>query len=374
MPSESPIPFIRPAFPAPADVAAAYEKIVEANWYTNFGPVERRLSAALAAYVGPGITATTAANATLALIAAIECTAGHGDGTGEILVPSFTFVAAAQAVTWSGHVPRFVDICPETWQPDAGHARELIASADRPPRAILLANVFGVGNPDIADWEALAGELGVPLVIDSAAGFGSWYADGERLGSRGTCEVFSMHATKPFGVGEGAIVTTRDPDLARKIERFENFGFDASRSSVVLGLNAKLPELSAAIGLLQLDGLDARLDGRRQVHARYRDGLGDRYAFQTNADRSTLGFASLAAPDGAAKRATLDRLAAAGIDARDYYNPPVHRQRLLRTGDADLPHLPVTDDLCARIVSVPIHDDMAPADIDRVITALREKD
>jgi dTDP-4-amino-4,6-dideoxygalactose transaminase len=372
MPSDIPIPFIRPAFPPPAAVAAAYEKIVDANWYTNFGPVERRLSSALAAYVGPQATATTAANATLALIAAIECTVGHGDGTGEILVPSFTFVAAAQAVTWSGHVPRFVDISPETWQPDASHARALVSAADRAPRGILLANVFGVGNPDIADWEALAEELSVPLVIDSAAGFGSWYPNGERLGTRGTCEVFSMHATKPFGVGEGAIVTTRDDELARRIERFENFGFDASRSSVSLGLNAKLPELSAAIGLLQLDGLDARLDGRREVHARYRDALSDRFSFQVNADRSTLGFASLAAPDAAAKQAALARLAAGRIDARDYYNPPVHRQPLHLAGQPS--HLPVTDDLCSRILSVPIHDAMAPADIERVVTALRQED
>jgi len=368
MPSE--IPFIRPNFPTPEALAADYRSILSSNWFTNFGPMERRLSAAMAAFVADDVSATTSANGTLALLGAVQATLGTG--TGLVLMPSFTFVAAAQTVVWTGRRPLFVDVHPDTWQPDLGSARLALETAEEPVAGILLANVFGVGNPEIAAWEELARQYGVPLVIDSAAGFGSWYSDDERVGARGACEVFSMHATKPFAVGEGGAVVSKDAELVAAVDRFANFGFDAHRASVSLGLNAKLSELSAAIGLRQLPELDHRLEQRRKVFGIYRDVLGADFGFQVNAERSSLCFASLRCRSAAHKAAVLDELAAQRVDGRDYYNPPLHRQPYF----ADTPQgfaavdLSTTEDLCERIVSVPIHDDMADSDIERIVHAL----
>lgn len=370
MPSE--IPFIRPNFPTPEDLADDYRSILSSNWFTNFGPMERRLSAALAGYVNGDVTATTAANGTLALIAAVQAAMGRGTGDTCVVMPSFTFVAAAQALVWTGHRPLFVDVDPLTWQPDLDSARRALSGSDLPVAGILLANVFGVGNSEIAAWEELAAQHDVPLVIDSAAGFGSWYTDDERVGGRGTCEIFSLHATKPFAVGEGGAVLSKDDELIAAVDRFANFGFDAHRASVSLGLNAKLSELAAAIGLRQLPELDRRLEQRRKVFEIYRDQLAADFEFQPNAERSSLCFASLRCRSVGHKDAVRLELAAQRVDGRDYYNPPLHRQPYFLEAPASFAavDLQTTDDLCERIISVPIHDDMAEGDIERIVHAL----
>lgn len=201
MPAE--IPFIRPSFPVPAELAEDFEAIVLANWYTNFGPKEREFARALGDYLGRDLLVATLANGTVALIAALEVSLGPGMRDRYLLMPSFTFVAVAQAAQWTGYRPWFIDIDPETWQPSIASARAVLEASRQQVAGILLPNVFGVGNPDIEAWEKLAAEWELPLVIDSAAGFGSAYSDGTRVGGRGTCEIFSFHATKPFAVGEG---------------------------------------------------------------------------------------------------------------------------------------------------------------------------
>ena len=239
---------------------------------------------------------------------------------------------------------------------------------------ILLANVFGVGNPQVDDWEELAAEWDLPIVLDSAAGFGSKYSDGKRVGGRGACEVFSFHATKPFAIGEGGALISRDPRLIAQAHDFENFGFAGSRECTQLGMNGKLQEFSAAIGLHQLVGLDGRLTSRRNVFDRYRAELGGTgLQFQLNADASSLCFASACCRSVDHKASVLASLRENAIQARDYYNPPqhlhpyfvAHPEVVRSTG------LRVTEDICSRIVSLPVHDEMASDDVARVIAAVQ---
>ncbi|OCB44015.1 hypothetical protein A5677_06270 [Mycobacterium malmoense] len=371
MPSE--IPFIRPTFPGPSEVAADLEEIVRGNWYTNFGPKEREFARALGDYLGGGLHVATLANGTLALIAALHVTVGHGMRNRYLLMPSFTFVAVAQAALWVGYRPWFIDIDARTWQPDVLSARAILEHARDQVVGILLPNVFGVGNPDIGAWEDLAAEWELPVVIDSAAGFGSAYEDGQRVGGRGSCEIFSFHATKPFAVGEGGALVSRDPKLVERTYQFQNFGFSASRDATELGMNAKLQELNAAIGLRQLVGFDRRLGNRRDAFERYRVELHHHgLRFQPNAASSSLCFASACCTSPDHKLSVVASLREAAIQARDYYNPPLHLNKyfaanpeLMKCGD-----LPVTVDLCSRIVSLPIHDHMAPDDIARVVAAV----
>lgn len=370
----SEIPFIRPSFPAPAELALDFGEIVEANWYTNFGPKERRFSRALGDYLGSDVHVATFANGTLALIAAIRASIGTGGRDKYLLMPSFTFVAAAEAALWAGYRPWFIDIDHDTWQPSLSAARAALQSSRNDIAGIQLANIFGVGNLAIADWEQLAAEWGLPLVIDSAAGFGSEYATDARVGTRGHCEIFSFHATKPFAIGEGGALISRNPEIIEQANDFANFGFSKGRECVQLGMNAKMQELNAAIGLRQLVSFDQRLASRRAVFECYRAQLlGTELEFQPNAESSSLCFASVRCTSAEQKSSIMNSLFASQVQARDYYNPPQHlhplfeaNRELSRNTD-----LSTTLDLCSSIVSLPVHDHMDPGDLARVINAVR---
>lgn len=368
------IPFIRPSFPKSAELAEQFDEIVRANWYTNFGPKERKFARALGDYLGLGLHVTTFANGTFALVAALHAAVGPGTRDHHLLIPSFTFIAVAQAALWTGYRPWFIDIDPVTWQPDLQCAREVLECSRDRVAGILLPNVFGVGNPQVGCWEQLAAEWDLPIVIDSAAGFGSAYPDGERLGGRGACEIFSFHATKPFAIGEGGALASNDARLVEQARRFGDFGF-VGRESTQLGMNGKLPEISAAIGLLELAGLDDRLASRREVFGRYRtelDGLG--LQFQSNAELSSVCFASICCESADHKTAVLDSLREDMIRAHDYYNPPQHLHPHFAANPdlVNLTDLAVTDDICSRIVSLPIHHYMASDDVARVVAAVQQ--
>jgi dTDP-4-amino-4,6-dideoxygalactose transaminase len=267
-----------------------------------------------------------------------------------------------------------VDVDPQTWQPSVASARAALEADDGSIAGLLLANVFGVGNPDIGAWEELASECGLPLVIDSAAGFGSRYADDEHVGGRGDCEIFSFHATKPFAIGEGGALVSRNPEITDRALDFQNFGFDKTRECLELGMNAKLQEISAAIGIRQLAEFDTRLAGRRDVLHRYSTGLRRTgLQFQPNADASSLCFASALCTSTEHKVSVMKSLLENGIQARDYYNPPQHLHPYFEANREfwRSTELSVTNDVCSRIVSLPIHDQMATDDIDRVIGAVR---
>ena len=369
------IPFIRPSFPKPDELAEDFVQIAQANWYTNFGPMEQEFARALGDYLGPDLHVATLANGTMALITALHLTFGAGTRDRYLLMPSFTFVGVAQAALWTGYRPWFIDIEAGTWQPSVSSARAVLERSRDRIAGIVLANVFGVGNPEIDVWENLAAEWELPVVIDSAAGFGSEYTDGTRVGARGTCEIFSLHATKPFAVGEGGALVSSDPRLIEQAYSFQNFGFTKAREAVQLGTNGKLQEISAAIGLRQLVNLDQRLASRRQILESYRDGLaGTGAVFQENAQASSLCFASVCCTSVDHKSAVMASLRHQSIEARDYYNPPqhLHPYFVANTELIESTELPVTANICSRIVSLPVHDHMASDDVSRIIAAMQD--
>ncbi|OBI87876.1 DegT/DnrJ/EryC1/StrS family aminotransferase [Mycobacterium asiaticum] len=370
----SEIPFIRPTFPGPAELAEDFGRIAAANWYTNFGPMEQRFARAMGEYLGPDLHVATMANGTMALIAALNVTLGAGSRDRYVLMPSFTFVGVSQAALWTGYRPWFIDIDAHSWQPSVPSARSVLERSRDQIAGIVLPNVFGVGNPQIDAWEALAAEWDLPLVVDSAAAFGSTYADGTHVGGRGACEIFSLHATKPFAVGEGGALVSRDRRLVEQAYQFQNFGFAKSRESTHFGMNAKLQEINAAIGLRQLVDLDHRLASRRSVLASYRAGLaGTGVSFQQNADASSLCFASVCCTSADQKAAVMASLHSDAIRARDYYNPAQHLHPYFSTNSelVQCTDLTVTEDICSRIVSLPVHDHMAEIDVARVVAAVQ---
>ncbi|XPP27417.1 MAG: DegT/DnrJ/EryC1/StrS family aminotransferase [Leucobacter sp.] len=346
-----------------------FTDIVEANWYSNFGPFEQRFREGIADYLGTAAeTVVTVNNATTGLMAALAALLPRGNGSESIAIASFTFAAGAQAIIWHGYRPAWIDIDEETLQPSLTSLREL--SATNPGlRAILFTNTFGIGAPDIDAWESEAADLGVPLIVDSAAGFGSRYPDGALLGARGDCEVFSFHATKPFAIGEGGAVVCKDPAVATSARQFTNFGFSSSEGAAGVGLNGKLQELNAAIGLRQLKTFETDLESRRAIFDQYVAAFAALpLRFPPGSRESSLCFAS-AVLDMPLAPALLDALVEASIDGRSYYSPALHLQPWF-AGFLPTLSLRVTERIVPRLVSLPILPGMSAEEVRRVITTV----
>ena len=208
-----------------------------------------------------------------------------------IAVPSFTFTATACAIRWAGFEPLFVDIEPDSWQLAPEALAQALDRYEGCVAGVLGCSTFGTAAPTaVRDrWRRLCADADMPLLIDSAAGFGGLDDGGRPLGAQGDTEVFSFHATKPFAIGEGGAVVTSDPDLAERITRLINFGIDPeTRTSATVGLNAKMSELHAATGLAMLDRFTDVLD-RRRATARQLQALfsSQPLTYQAGSDSST---------------------------------------------------------------------------------------
>jgi len=361
------VPFIRPVFPSSEVLAADVTEIVQSNWFTNFGPKEQRFRTGVANYLGSDLEVVTFNNATTALVAALSQLLEARPAGGLVIVPSFTFAAGPQAIRWSGHHPLFIDIDEESLQPSLQAAHTAWDQYGTRIVGILLCNTFGIGSEDVDGWETFAADRDLPLIIDSAAGFGSVYPDGTSVGTRGDCEIFSFHATKPFAIGEGGAVATRDTGVAESLRSFSNFGFEGADGSVRAGLNGKLQEINAAIGLRQLLTIDDVVRERRQVLGRYADIFADADSGRIvrNAENSSVCFAPVLLNDSITRDPLLDGLRDSGIEARVYYGPPVHRHPTFKR-DLRVGRLESTEVVSTRILCLPVFQGMAETVFQRV--------
>ena len=285
----------------------------------------------------------------------------------EAIVPSFTFAAAAQALVWNGLQPVFVDVDPLHWHLDADALRAALAKRGGAVAVVVACSSFGTppSPSTLAAWESACRDAGVPLLVDSAAGFGACNAQGVPVGAQGDAEVVSFHATKPFAIGEGGAVFSRDPDLVAEISRTANFAFDRERRpQTPWGINAKLDELHAATALAVLDGFDAALAARRERAAALLAVLGPGLSPQEGHQQGTYQFVPVLAAD-AALRDDILRRAASRVELRTYYEP-LH-QSVAFAGAPRAGPLTVTDALAARMLSLPMFQDMTDAELHAVV-------
>ncbi len=366
------IRFQRPQLPPVAEIAAYYERAEHARWYSNFGPCHALLVERLQARLGPPLSVIPVANCTLGLSLALKATA-HGQSGDEILLPSFTFAATAAAVEWAGFKPVFVDVDPGHWSLDPARLADALEARGDRVAGILACTTFGAPPPvAVSDaWEALASQAGVPLVVDSAAGLGAVDARGRQAGHLGDAEVFSLHATKPFAIGEGGIVTASDPDVAERIRRLANFGFQDGVVAEEVGINAKLAEWPAATALAVLDGFDDVLAVRRSTAAFVDEQLATSgLTFQTLDAQPAWQFVPALAPTSASRDDVVAIAAEHGVEVRTYFAHPLHTMPPFggapRTDD-----LTVTLDLASRALSLPMANDLSIEEQDTIITTVR---
>ena len=237
--------------------------LLDRHWLTNNGPFVREFEGRIADFLGVK-NCIAMCNATVALEIATRALGLHG----EVIVPSFTFIATAHALQWQETTPVFCDVDPATHNLDPGKVEAMIT-----PRTTGIMGVHVWGRPcDIDALDEIARRRSLKLMFDAAHAFGNSYR-GRMIGNFGQVEVFSFHATKFFNTFEGGAVVTNDDDLAAKIRLMTNFGFAGYDNVIYVGTNGKMPEVSAAMGLTGLESLDEFIAANRRNHAAYRAGL-----------------------------------------------------------------------------------------------------
>jgi dTDP-4-amino-4,6-dideoxygalactose transaminase len=306
------------------------------------------------------------------VIAVSSCTAGlmlvlQANGVrGRVVMPSFTFSASAHAVAWAGGTPVFADVSEGSLTLDPVKAAELLDGAS----AMTATHIYGTPC-DVEALQALADEAQIPLVYDAAHALGSRRA-GKPIGGFGNAEVFSMSPTKVTTAVEGGIVATDDDAVAEHVRIGRNYGNSGDYDCAFPGLNARMSELHAAVGLAALQGLDARLDHRRGLVEHFWATVshvpGLRRPTVSVGDVSTFKDLTIVvepASFGLDVPQMTAALAAEGIDSRRYFYPPIHRQKAYAgtTGHGDLS---VTEDLCQRVITPPLWSAMTTSDVGRL--------
>jgi dTDP-4-amino-4,6-dideoxygalactose transaminase len=358
------IPVAKPRLPL-ASAILPYLKEIDANhWYTNSGHLWFRFQGKLADHWGvDNNDVALVANATLGLTLALQAS---GARPGSIcLMPSWTFVASAGAVIQAGLKIHFVDVDPTTWMPDPA----ALAARDDLDRigAILIVSPFGMPF-DMAQWDALSERTGIPVIVDAAASFDSLRAGGPLAVGRSPM-IVSLHATKVFGIGEGGAVVSRDPEWLERFRRLTNFGFYGSRLAMSAGINAKVSEYAAAIGLASFDMWPAARAKFAALTERYRQNLGPDGVvgimprFGEGWVTSTM---SVTWPGDRADGPA--RLAAEGIATLNWWGAGCHVQPAFADSARD--DLPVTDELGRLVVGLPFWLDMTLTQIDAVCDSI----
>jgi dTDP-4-amino-4,6-dideoxygalactose transaminase len=279
--------------------------------------------------------------------------------SGEVIVPSFTFMATVSSLVWCGLHPVFIDVDPETTNINPSLITEKLTK-----NTSAIVAVHNFGNPaEIIDLADFATKYQLKLVFDAAHGFGALY-QGIPVGNQGDAQVFSLSPTKLLIAGEGGIVATNNDDLARKIRMGREYGNSGNYDSAFAGMNARMPEFNAILGYQSLKMLEQAATSRNETAGLFTELLGkipglDFQKVNPGNRSSYKDFSITIDTDrfGLPRDQLMRALTAENIDTRKYYDPPVHLQTAYQKYYDGLP-LPQTDWLVASSLSLPIWTNM----------------
>jgi len=341
-----------------AEIRAKVTAILDAGVYV-LGPEVRAFEQEFASYVGAQ-HAVGVANGTDALVLALRAL-GVGPGD-EVIVPSFTFYASAEAIPHTGARPVFCDIDPETFCVTAETVKAVMTPRTK---AVMVVHLFGNVAP-VAEIEA----LGVPVLEDAAQAAGTILEDGRRPGALGTIATFSFYPSKNLGAfGDGGAVTTSDDALAETIRTLRFHGSRDKQSFELIGHNSRLDELQAGILRVQLPHLDEWADGRRAAGRAYEEaGLGELVTLPTpTAGAKPAWHLYMVRHDQADE--LLPGLKDAGIGARSYYRTPTHLQPAM-ADYAPTVELPGTAEAARTNLAIPMSPVLGRAEAEEVVAAI----
>jgi len=343
------------------------DAMLDRRWLSNNGPLVQDFERRVAEYLGVK-HCVAMCNGTIALEIAIRAL----NLTGEVIVPSYTFIATAHALHWQGITPVFADIDPITHNLDPDAVRRMIT-----PRTsgIIGVHLWSRGAP-VDELQMIADEHGLQLMFDAAHAFGCSYK-GKMIGNFGACEVLSFHATKFFNTLEGGAVVTNEDTLAEKMRLMRNFGFSGLDNVIHPGTNGKMTEVSAAMGITNLLALEGFIAVNRRNYHDYREKLRlipkiRLVEYDENEDNNFQYIVIELDDDFASTRDEVVRaLHAENVLARKYFWPGCHRMKPYR----DLyPHaglmLPTTIRIASRVIVLPNGMALASADIELVCAVI----
>jgi dTDP-4-amino-4,6-dideoxygalactose transaminase len=336
-------------------------EMLDRNWLSNNGPLVQELEQSIARHVGVR-HCVAMCNATVALEIAIRAL----ELSGEVIVPSMTFVATAHALQWQQITPVFCDVDPHTHTLDPNRIEDLIT-----PRTSGIIGVHLWGRPcDVESLAEIAERRGLTLLFDAAHAFSCSHR-GRMIGGFGAAEVFSFHATKFFNTLEGGAVTTNDDQLARKLRLMKNFGFAGYDNVTYIGTNGKMTEASAAFGLTSFESLEQIRGVNRRNHCLYSEILRDVPGISVVPydERQLNNYQYIVlevdeAECGLSRNQLQAVLYAENVLSRRYFYPGCHRMEPYRS---HFPHahllLPQTERLVQRVLQIPTGTSVTEEDV-----------
>ncbi len=363
----SKIPIVRPMLPTFDELADDVSSIVESGMVTK-GQFLVQFEEAIAAHLSVR-HAVAVSSCTTGLMLTYQALGLCGD----VIVPSFTFMATVSALVWAGVKPVFADVDVGTTNLSPSAAEAAIT-----PQTSAIVAVHNFGNPaEIDALQNVADRHGLKLIFDAAHGFGTHY-QGTRVGPQGDAHIYSLSPTKLLIAGEGGIVATNNDELAASIRMGREYGNDGNYNSAFAGINARLPEFNALLGLHSLRLLEASVRRRNEIATIYKQqlydvpGIGFQEVWWGNRN-SYKDFTITVTPAefGMTRDELASKLTAQNIDNRKYYDPPVHRHTAYHAFDSGVP-LPNTDWLASHSLSLPIWSQMDDATVVSICDAIAQ--
>jgi len=344
--------------------------MLDRRWLSNNGPLVQEFEKRICGLLGVK-HAVAMCNATVAL----EIASRALDLNGEVILPSYTFIATAHALQWQGITPVFADMEPESHNIDPAKIEALIT-----PRTTGIVGVHVWGRAcDTEAIEAIAAKHNLRVMYDASHGFGC-SVGGRMLGNFGSCEVFSFHATKFINCFEGGAVVTNDDALAEKMRLMRNFGFKGFDNVIYLGVNGKMSEVCAAMGQTSLEAMSDIVDVNRRNYLTYCEELrsvtGVSVIRYDPEEKNNYQYVVIEVDPDVCPRnrdEIIAALHAENVIARKYFWPGCHRMEPYRTTQPDAgKQVPETERVAARVIVLPTGQTVDEATVRRVCRIIRQ--
>jgi len=368
-PFDKPIYVTRPLLPPLEDLCNSLQDIWDAQWLANNGAKHKELESKLRDYLKvPHLSLFN--NGTIALLIAIKAL----ELTGEIITTPFTFAATAHSISWMGLEPVFVDIDPVTMCIDPNRIEEAIT-----PRtsAIMPVHVFGTPS-DVEAIAEIANRYNLKIIYDAAHAFGT-EINGTGIGNFGDITMYSFHATKLFNSAEGGALACKSEEMKKKIDLLKNFGIKNEEEVIEVGINGKMNELQAAMGLAVLEHVEEERQKRAIIKQTYIENLKDIPGIKLMPDlpgvRSSYQYFAIRIDEeqfGRSRNDVYEELKKYNVFARKYFHPLCSNYECYKhLPSADRNNLPIANKIGNGVLSMPFYGGLTKEDVETICKILR---
>jgi dTDP-4-amino-4,6-dideoxygalactose transaminase len=368
------LPLVKPDLPDFALLEDGFREILENGKITNFGKYVCAFEAEAGAFLDSEVV--TVSSGTVGLILALQAL-GLAPGD-KVIVPSFTFMATAQAVLYAGGIPVFADIDPDLTL--STEDLEMLLSRHEDVAVVLPVHIYGLpakvdAIQSMVDQAARRRSKPVAVLYDAAHAFGS-ARGGRMVGTFGNAEVFSLSATKVLVSAEGGLISSKDHAFIARIRQMRNYGIEDNYNTRWPGLNGKMSEFHALIGLHNLRRISSLMAERQRKARYYLDTIQARTDYEVlplpvDVTHTFKDFTVLVPPAQSHQRDEIvGFLKKCGIETRTYFSPPLHKQPFFKQF-ADRP-LPDTEMVAQRVITIPFYTTITETDMDYVVCCLAE--